>query len=213
MRGISEELSLELHPALVKLIRAANGNSHDDSNMATDPPTPLTVSVSSADSIKTFCETLSARGWSKDGDRPPSRIWKLPDTRSWDDSCTPDAFRQAGATIIEPSHRTVEEELIESGDTFAVEYQVDGKFADGPGAPNIITPSVTSMQVDVPQPLFGSGSGTDFFSQMHPVASTSTPAKPTSSAVALKSVMKAGPSNNMRSRVTREAGTLGLGNM
>ncbi|KAH9933298.1 uncharacterized protein B0H18DRAFT_982923 [Fomitopsis serialis] len=214
VRGVQAEATIELHPPRLK-VHVLTSNAVPGVSMP-----PRFVTVSSKDTSDTLLKTFSS---SVAGDEPRlCRVWKLSEgDSSWDQlSCTPEHLKQRGGTILMPSERTVDEELIEAGDSFVVEFSEDGKWIvnenEIPAQPGGVSASNSQSTVTQSTPkLFGQD---DFWGAIQAKTSstsvsniTSSPAKPVlsnssnrigSSAVVTRS--KGGGS---------EPGTLGLGNM
>ncbi|KAI0955073.1 hypothetical protein AcW1_006764 [Taiwanofungus camphoratus] len=222
-RGILREPTLELHPPRVRLhvlTPTAVTGVHVP---------PRTVSISASDTISTVCDAFGAT-LSKNLPSPrPHRVWRLPEgTAPEKIECLPADLKRAGGRLLVPGPRTVEEELIEAGDAFVVEFQLDKNNqwvvdADEVHARssssvngNATASSSASQSSDAteltPPALFSPE--TDFFGQMQKNSSAN--------AVSPSSTLKTSSYNsnsNANSSMTRskgstqEPGTLGLGNM
>ncbi|KZT09960.1 cysteine proteinase [Laetiporus sulphureus 93-53] len=202
-RGIHEEPTIELHPPRVKV------------HVLTGAPVPgvsvppRTVVISVKDTVQDVHSKLPEPVLGADG--RAYRIWKLTESSTaWEQmSCTPEQLKQRGGIILEPSQRTVEDEMIEAGDDFVVEYQTDGHWvaeaSEVPSQPGISSTSTSQSTIQAPTPrLFSSEN--DFFSNMQVKSSVAKPALSTT---------KNGPLIHTRSAKgsSQEPGTLGLGNM
>ncbi|TFY56209.1 hypothetical protein EVJ58_g7783, partial [Rhodofomes roseus] len=214
-RGDQSEPTLELHPPRLK-VHVLTSNAVPGVSMP-----PHFVAVSVKDTTEDLWEKLASSV--APGDSRHLRIWRLPEgDSSWDQlSCSPEQLKQRGGTMLSRTQSTVEEELIEAGDSFVVEFKEDEKWIvdakEVPAQPGGASASNSQSTVTQITPkLFGAEA--DFFDLIQARTSptsvsnvASSPAKAFlsnasnrigSSAVATRS--KGGGS---------EPGTLGLGNM
>lgn len=185
------------------------------------PVPPRDVTISIKDTIQSICQTFSARltKTTANGaqDTRPYRVWKLVEG-SWDQvQCTVEMLKQRGATLMEPSEKLVEDELIEPGDAFTVEFQTADNWVvnafEVPGQASLASSSISQTTVTDGTVAFFSPE-TDFFSQMQANAPT-TSAKTVTSASTLKPAapVKAGLATTRSKGSSQEPGLLGLGNM
>lgn len=215
-RGLAQTPALEVYPPRLR----GHVLTSSPSDEAREPAYFI---VSETLSLKSLYQTILQNAC---GEEPPlsatgTRIWKLAEGSNWDKLHYPATqLQKDGATLIDSeSIRSVVEALIETGDAFVVERQVDGHWiADmntiPPTRSGITTPQATPGETPK---LFGSGA--DFFSRLQSKTSppsTSVVKATASSSGALKPplAIKAGPSSFTRSKAPKlEPGTLGLGNM
>ncbi|GBE86464.1 cysteine proteinase [Sparassis crispa] len=218
-RGIIEEPSLELHPPQVKLYVLTRA-THTGVPGVTNPP--YGVSISIKDTLKSVCESFFQRCTECASGTKSYRVWKLADGgSSWGQlHVTPDMLKQRGATLLEPTQRTVEEEMIESGDAFVVEFREDGEWLVDAGELSSGQTSTASSSTSQSTSTTGIGtlfnSETNFFNQIQ----TKTPASTiVSSGISSSSTLKPavsikpGFSAGRPKDINLEPGILGLGNM
>ena len=211
-RGILQEPSLELHPPRLKAFVLSKDFNLE---VATGPP-PRYVCLSCKDSVKTLCKSLADVFTTKS--HLPYRVWKVEGGVFDGSEYPPSKLLPGGASALEENDTTLEDALIESEDSFVVEFKEGATWIIDIPQPSrsIILPS------DIPPPLFSSGN--DFFSRLANNSSSSSmrtsttdtvlPKQTPSSSTLLRpsvSISGFGSSNNrMNSQVP---GTLGLGNM
>jgi ubiquitin carboxyl-terminal hydrolase 4/11/15 len=221
-----QEKALELHPPHIKVLildkHVLNENQCD--------PGPVLVTVSSADSIRVFLETLvSAVRSDAKMSAQQSRVWRLPTDTYLTRRLSISTFVSRGATILsEKEPQTVSDAAIESDDAFAVEFaDENGKWLvdtdNSKSFPQKKTSFQISSQSEAP-PLFSPEN--NFFDRMAASSSTSNLGSSSSyaSSSKLKSALQSatpvntfgsGPSSASASRYkhSQDPGTLGLGNM
>ncbi|CCM00357.1 uncharacterized protein FIBRA_02387 [Fibroporia radiculosa] len=213
-RGVQAELSLELHPLKIRM----HILSADTASQPETPPRYATVSsvASVTDLVTTLATSMSdlaaTSSW---------RAWKLADDSRPLDSlyCTSTQLKERGATLVDPSTRSVEDALIQSGDSFVYEEESLTSWvvdANTVSAQPVAASASTSEPIttnSTPPKVFGSDG--DFFSQMQ--AKLTSPAKTSLAAPsALKPSVTIKPTSATSSRYkasSLEPGTLGLGNM
>ncbi|KAF9530488.1 hypothetical protein CPB83DRAFT_851013 [Crepidotus variabilis] len=200
-RGISKQASIELHPLRLKVFRIIKAqSSSNDANHAW-------LTISAGETITTLCTKLAALVTSTTQDTP-FRVWKIGSLL--DDSAKlefPAADLELSDTkIVDSSESTLEEEGIESDDSFAVEFkQADGWLAEAPSS---------TLQ---PAPIFSSNEG--FFNRMSSTFSPASSVSTYKSSGLFGSGSSKTPSvsltlsGNKSLSKTLEPGTLGLGNM
>ncbi|KAF9813978.1 hypothetical protein IEO21_05349 [Rhodonia placenta] len=211
-RGIQAEPSLELHPLCIRVhvlsAQAVPGIEVE----------PSKVFVSVKDSLANVQDKILAL---PNFDRQRQyRIWKLAEGGSGltQLSCTPEQLKELGAVVIQPSHKTVEDELIEEDDAFVVEPQEEGLWivADDEVPAQAGTVSTSTSQSTITQgsapKLFNTGQ--DFFSEIQAKSAVSGTSSATSSAQkpsAKSTSLTVAP----RAKIpfAMDPGTLGLGNM
>jgi ubiquitin carboxyl-terminal hydrolase 4/11/15 len=208
--------SLELHPPRLKAFVLSN-----DFNLetATGPP-PRYVCISSKDSLKALCKQLADAVSSSP--RLPYRVWKVEGGDFDGSEYPPSKLLPGGASILEENDTSLEDALVESEDSFVVEFKEGENWIVD--VPRTIEPlSSTELLPSAPPPLFSSGD--DFFSRMGNASSSSTImmtsaamgndllANPSSSTLLRPAAtMDTFGSFNRRNN-SQEPGTLGLGNM
>ncbi|PCH44360.1 cysteine proteinase [Wolfiporia cocos MD-104 SS10] len=200
--GVQEEAQLELHPPRVRVHVVVPTVVPG----VVVPPRTITISVKDTinevrKGVENALEAHDSRVY---------RIWKLADSSDeWTQaSCTPEQLKARGGTLLGLNEQsTVEDELIQAGDSLAVESQLEGKWvvdaSEVPAQPGTVSTSTsrsTNTESSTPK-LFSSGS--DFFSQMQ--SSGSKPAPAVKSDSSLMVVRSKGPA--------QEPGIVGLGNM
>ncbi|KAG6908782.1 hypothetical protein DXG01_003311 [Tephrocybe rancida] len=201
-RGSSKQVSLELHPPVVKVFQLAKEK--------TDTVPYRRITVSAGETLKSF-NSLLVNALAREGqENTASRVWKIY-SDSIDDDWTSLVFpssllTNSNAKILEGSaEKTVEEEAVDSDDCFVVEFKDESGWLGDLVLP---PPSTVSGR---PGPLFNSKDG--FFDRM---------SKPSSSTTASTSVTRVDngyslstPSwkSNLSKEKALEPGTLGLGNM
>ncbi|OBZ73858.1 putative ubiquitin carboxyl-terminal hydrolase 12 [Grifola frondosa] len=123
-RGIVEEPTLELHPPHVKV--------HNLTKVVIPGVSipPRDIAISSRDTVADVCRVFAARILGDSIDGQQYRVWRIREGGHELLSYTPNMLKQQRATLInaEDEGKTVEDALIESGDTFVVELQVDGQW-------------------------------------------------------------------------------------
>lgn len=205
-RGIFQKATLELRPPCLGVLLL----EHSDSMDITGPPHEY-VTVSDKDTVRHLCTTLAAAVSTK---HSAARVWKVETNDDFEGSLYPSArLREDGAEVLDPSDETVEESRIEHGDTFIVEFVQNGSFLVDPKNLPGKASSLPNSQVEVPAPLFSSG--TDFFGRMSSKKSESgsPSSKIASSSKSANGYFKSFGSGNSRTQTVQEPGTLGLGNM
>lgn len=192
-RGIQKQVSLELHPPRLRVLRLASTESTDANN---DAPSHPYVTLSSSDTMITLCQRLTKAIAPDEDFLPPALIWKVePSGDDFNHAEYPLAeFRLDNGKRITPSNATLADEGIESEDAFVIEFARD----DGTW--------VSSTPVF--KPVFSSGSG--FFNRLQPSQQTTVTTSRTSTS-------DSGYSNSIFKVPAKtksiEPGTLGLGNM
>ncbi|KAJ3557337.1 hypothetical protein NM688_g1526 [Phlebia brevispora] len=221
-RGIMQEPALEVRPpqlhAYVLLPDLPTRTT------ASIPPQIVTVSVTDTvtDVRKALIQSLF------NTEQAPTRryrVWKFEDTPPETTVMTTKNIRETRASILEDSSKMVGEALIENGDVFAVESELDGKwliseddipllYRSPPGTNNVDlppTPQSTQGLIEAPKPLFNSNK--DFFSKLQ---TNGTSSQSGTANGKLPLVVKPTPSKDPRPApkvCTLVPGTLGLGNM
>ena len=181
-----------MHPLTLKVFRVADPTS------PTAGPFLHGVTISAAASVKELHKAIHA-------------LFGVPETpfRVWSANEVPEDAPYDVSKLKEgnPNHRLwnetddlLENEYVENGDCFAVEFQKDGQW-----------PSNAVPQNHAPAPLFGTGS--DFFEKMQTksLGSKTDDAKPAAATSSKISLWKSSTSTS--SKRPLEPGTLGLGNM
>ena len=181
-----------MHPLILKVVRLA------------DPSPPMTGPF-------VHRITISATATVKDLHKAIHSLFDVPDTqfRVWSVNEVPEnvSYEVSKMKDDNPNPKLwnetddlLENECVESGDCFAVEFQKDGQW-----------PSDRAPQNHTPAPLFGSGS--DFFGKMQTrsFGSRTDDAKPAAATSSKISLWKS--STPTSSKRAPEPGTLGLGNM
>lgn len=198
-----QEPTLELHPIRLKVHLLAD---------VSVPNRILPVHQIEVSSAATLKELQRAIVDSLSDTAPAdteSRIWKVADGTPVNNELkySVDLLKTWGATLIEPTDLTVEDEMIDTGDVFVVEYSSMGTW--------LIDPAEVSgeqgAQPSEPPALFNTDN--DFFSQVQKKSALPTVVAP-STALKPSVTIKAGPSTTVRyKQPSIEPGTLGLGNM
>jgi hypothetical protein len=191
-----------MHPLLLRVVRLVE-QSESEHGPAIPP-----VEISVGDTLTQLSHALAA-AFNKQG--TPHRIWCDVLPTEW--TLYPCAkLIEDRARLLEESEDSVEKELIQTGDAFAVEFQdEDGNWlvdADRLGSGAI----VIANDPCIPPPLFGPAN--DFFLSMQ--SSTSSSARGTSALNKTSAVTKSWTSSApvaSSSKRNQEPGTLGLGNM
>ncbi|OCH87381.1 UCH-domain-containing protein [Obba rivulosa] len=214
-RGLANEPSLELHPPRVTVYTL----------IAFAPPgtftvKPREVAISSKDTLSTVCRTFAEQFARFEVDRREYRVWKLSDGASHPNiRYTPDLLKQHGASLLDRSDKTVEEEMIEAGDGFVVEFQQNGFWVVDPSeipasGTGTLSESQQTEKALPAGPLFSDGA--DFFGSLQ-----KRPTSPKRDATSVSSAFSprrlwpdTGSSSEANSKSsTQLPGTLGLGNM
>ncbi|KAI1793553.1 cysteine proteinase [Ganoderma leucocontextum] len=209
-RGFMKQASLELRPPKFSVHLLVL------SNIPGQSIAPLEVTVSSTDKVSDARTAFVEAASPQKASTVQYRVWRLPSQAASAERLLPaDTLRTCGATELAPTETTVEDEFVDSGEAFVVEFMNRGQwivdaseFANGVAPQTSPPPPPPPTQ---PAPLFSSG--TDFFSQLQtkspPAVSTTaaSPFKPN----ALVSTNK--PSASTRPKAQQDPGTMGLGNM
>ncbi|THH21501.1 hypothetical protein EW146_g63 [Bondarzewia mesenterica] len=223
-RGMRRQLGLELQPPRLRVFRLTDAPNSTASSSSRDK---IFINESITASVRDLIKDLAtAVGSTSTEDH---RVWKV-DAGDTDGSEYPSGFiissfrddEKISSEILEPSDRTLEDELIESTDAFAVEFAKNGKWLISLPIDKKTT-AVSALDV-APPPLFSHDS--DFFSRLgQSSTSTSTAVVSSisgtvsSSSIQASSVLlkPAAPisvsSTNRRKQQSQAPGTLGLGNM
>ncbi|KAH9940921.1 cysteine proteinase [Epithele typhae] len=198
-RGLAQETALELCPP------SFNIHIISTSSIPGQALPPTTVTVSSADKVSNACRAFAEAMDASKAEGGQYRVWRIPSSTTLNSIFIPvDAFRKSGVMLLNGEEGVVEDEFVDSGEAFAVEFMSSGNwlvdasnFGPPPPAPVSVLPLTQTAQ---PAPLFKPSS--DFVSKLEQrtlptVSVTATsPFKP--NAVAHKA---------------QEPGTMGLGNM
>ncbi|KAI0077704.1 cysteine proteinase [Panus rudis PR-1116 ss-1] len=205
-RGIMEEPSLELHPPRLKVHLLSDGIVNDQQDAV-----PLTISTK--DSLKSLNDAI-LKAVEKPGANT-RRVWRLTEGGSWTKLHYPSSrLKSDGASPLESdSTKTVEEAMIESGDTFVVEEaKSDGSWLIE-GMPKSAVVSGTSTPIETtsaPPKLFGEGP--DYFTTLQSKVASVKDKYEKASTLKPPVTIKLGPQNRPKgSKIA--PGTLGLGNM
>lgn len=165
--------------------------------------------MSSSDTIKMLNANLATAVAHEPKAQPPSRVWKIePVDDDWTSVDFPtNMIRTQNGKLLPDSDKTLEEELIESGDYFVVEFkEADGWVTDT--QEDVQPPPITvAGRPGVPAPLFNSGQG--FFDRMGKGSTSSTSLTKSDNFFSLTPSWK--KTSTQEKNV--EPGTLGLGNM
>ena len=214
-RGIAQEPSLEIHPPRFRALVLSDDLSSD---AITGPPPPV-ISLSSKDSVRTLFRHLANAFPSNAG--YPFRIWRV-DLGDVEGSIFPSSKLSAhnGVEVIE-SDLSVEEDDMRPGSTFVVEFKKGSEWTVS--LPQSDATSV--IKVDVPPPLFASGSN-DFSQNSKSPSSSKQKSSPailnqvvskvmsTSSGIMSTSFLgSSGFGGSHSYSKPQQPGTLGLGNM
>lgn len=213
-RGNSRQVSLELYPLRLRVLRLAKGTSE----VNTDGPSHPYVTISAGDTIKALCERLANVVSPDPRTYTPYRVWGITTVdENWNYAQFPSSLlASCDWKLVKESTKTVGEEGIESDDGFVVEFkQPDGWIWDPPKLQNKAFAILGRREPSAP--LFNSNDG--FFNRMGSGISSSSssfkasesfqsnllsaPSKPSTSSL---------PFNNRHTK-SLEPGTLGLGNM
>ncbi|EJF64133.1 cysteine proteinase [Dichomitus squalens LYAD-421 SS1] len=212
-RGIMKEPTLELRPPKFSVYLLSTSSIPGQSTP------PKEVVLSSTDTVtharKAFAEAISTQKAAGG----QYRVWRIPSQATSTELLYPvERLRTCGATELGTSEATVEEEFVDSGEAFVVEFMDRDEWTVNPSEftsqPNGTLPQLTPPPPPPPTqpaPLFNSN--TDFFSQLQ---QKSPPAVSTTAVSLFKSGAVASadkPSTSARPKTAREPGTLGLGNM
>ncbi|EMD38909.1 hypothetical protein CERSUDRAFT_104201 [Gelatoporia subvermispora B] len=211
-RGLANEPSLEIHPPRVNVYTLT----------AFAPPgitvRPREVTISSQDTMIAVYRSFAEEFAKTEVDQRKYRVWKLADGASHNNiRYTPDLLKLHGATLLQPSEKTVGEELIEAGDGFVVEFQGSDQWvvdaAEIPASGSLGTSQETETAAPS-QPLFSDGS--DFFSSLQLQKRSTSPKQEStslSSAFSPRRMWSDPDSSAKANAKTVVPGTLGLGNM
>ena len=209
-RGVSKLPALELRPLRLKVFNLVKALPNSNT------PHP-SIEISAGENISDLCAKLSNAIAPGTETQSPYRIWRINLTSEDNDviNFLASQLSTSEASIIEESTKTLEEEGIESGDAFIVEFkQASGWVVDLPKATQKAAISESS------RPLFNSSE--NFFnklsSSLSPVSTSTQAYKPTfydglsstaskGASTALTVVSNKGLAKKL------EAGTIGLGNM
>lgn len=201
-RGTSKQTSLELRPPSLKIFQLVDDSKSESSSYRN-------LVISAGETITTLKEQLVASlppGLYK---QTPYRMWKIEPV---DDSWTSFNFPRSELAshqgkILEDGEKTLEEEGVQSGDCFVVD------FTPGPvtgSAQQVQPPPSTSS--GQPVPLFNSKDG--FFNRMAKSTTASASTSVTKADDFYDSML---PSSSWKTTTQKdkalEPGTLGLGNM
>ena len=212
-RGFMKQASLELRPPKFSVHLLVLSSIPGQSTA------PLEVTISSTDKVAEARRAFAEAAAPQKANTTQYRVWRIPSQAASTELLFPaDTLRSCGATELTPAEVTVEDEFVDSGEAFVVEFMNRGQWlvnaSELAAMPNG-TASQTSPPppppLTQPAPLFGSG--TDFFSQLQqkspPAVGTTavSPFKPNALAATNK------PSTSTRSKVQHDPGTMGLGNM
>lgn len=204
-RGVMKAASLELRPPKFSVHLLVL------SSIPGQSVAPLEVTVSSTDKVadarRAFAEGVAPQKAST----TQYRIWRIPSQAASTERLFPaDTLATCGATELTPAEATVEEEFVDSGEAFVVEFMAGGQWLVDASKFTVTTNGTTSQTTPPPPPpppaqpapLFGSGP--DFFSKLQ---QKSPPAASTTAVSLFK------PSASTRSKIQQDPGTMGLGNM
>lgn len=195
-RGISRQVSLELHPPRLKVLRM----TRDETVSSSSPPSHPYVTVSSEDNLTTLCNRLAAALTDESILLLKFRVWKVePNSTDFDLPEFPlSRMASCSPTLISPSStETVDQAGIQAMDAFVVE------FADG-----------DNWLYAEDKPLFPSSEG--FFNRMTRTSSTSSFGglfNNITSKSTYSSLTNGRTSYSTNSNKSLVPGTLGLGNM
>ena len=212
-RGIMKEPTLELRPPKFSVFLLS------PSSIPGQSTPPQEVTVSSTDTVTHAREAFAKAISTQKAAKGQYRVWRIPPQAKSTELLFPaERLRTSGATELGTSEATVEDEFVDSGEAFVVEFMDRNEWIVNPSEftsqPNGTLPQSTPPPPPPPTqpaPLFNSSP--DFFTQLQqkspPAVSTTavSPFKPG----AVTSINK--PSTSARARTAQEPGTLGLGNM
>lgn len=207
-RGILKEASLELHPPKFHVYLLV-----PESIPGQTVPVK-TVTVSSTDKVNDACRVF-AEAFASDKALPGLyRVWRIPSNAASDGMLfSASTLRTCGAMLLDDEQGSVEEEFVDSGEGFAVEFMSNATWVV-----NAAEISTTPVPVPPPPPtqsapLFNTGN--DFFSKMgtksmKSSATATTAPSPFGLSNSQANVNKQGSSTRTK---LHEPGTMGLGNM
>jgi ubiquitin carboxyl-terminal hydrolase 4/11 len=201
-QGISNQLMIELHPLLLRVVRVVEQSTSDTGPSI--PPVAVSVGATLIELSKALASPFNMND-------TPHRIW----TEVRPDTSTLYSLQQLiedRAQLLKESEESVGKQMIESGDVFAIEFQENGNWlvdADkmGSGAMELFSSAIVP-----PPPLFSSGN--DFFLTLQSnLAMGSQGSGSTNKKTPAAKITKTFGATSSSSRGDREPGTLGLGNM
>ncbi len=210
-RGFAKQASLELRPPKFS-VHLLVLSSVPGQSIA-----PLEVTVSSTDKVADARRAFAEAAAPHKASTAQYRVWRIPSQAASLERLFPaDTLRTCGATELVPAETMVEDEFVDSGEAFVVEFMTMGQWLVDASEIAVTTNGATSQTAPQPPPppptqpapLFGSG--TDFFSKLQqksPPATAVSPFKPNAPASTNK------PGTSTRSKVLHDPGTMGLGNM
>ncbi|PIL25106.1 hypothetical protein GSI_12995 [Ganoderma sinense ZZ0214-1] len=214
-RGFLHQASLELRPPKFS-VHLLVLSSIPGQSIA-----PLEVTVSSTDKVADARRAFAEAAAPQTASTTQYRVWRIPSQAASAERLFPaETLRTCGATELTPAEATVEDEFVDSGEAFVVEFMARGEWLVDASEFAVTINGSTSQNappppppppLTQPAPLFSTG--TDFFSQLQqkspPAVNTTavSPFKPT----ALVSTNK--PSTSTRPKLRQDPGTMGLGNM
>ncbi|TFY59459.1 hypothetical protein EVG20_g7789, partial [Dentipellis fragilis] len=221
-RGILNQPCIELHPPRLRVFRLID----DPNSTETTGTTQYTLHTSSSRLVKDLLTDLAQTINPTSTDE--FRVWTVTTATDLTGSEYPSGrLIQDAGEIVESKDETLDDAMIESNDTFIVEFAKDGKWIMGESPAETMRrdkPDPILADAGVPPPLFSQEN--DFFSKLSKsakTASTTSTAQPSLSssvtlappAVSSSSTFKpfSAMNSQLRSKPANEPGTLGLGNM
>lgn len=200
---------MELRPLRLKVFKLVKALPNSNT------PNP-SIEISAGQNISDLCTKLASAIAPGTETQSPYRIWRISLASEDNDDIDflPSQLSTSEANIIEESTKTLEEEGIESGDAFVVEFKQTSGWV-------VELPKATQKAIsDSSRPLFNSSE--NFFNKLSssfsPVTASTQAYKPTFydglSSTASKAASTALTiASNKGSAKKVEAGTIGLGNM
>ena len=181
-----------MHPLILKVVRVA------DSSLPSTGPFVHRITISASATVRDLYKAIRAL---PDAPDIPFHVWSVGDVPE-DASYEVSKLKEGGSSskLWNETDDLLEHEYVSTGDSFAVEFQKDGRW-----------PSDTTPQNHAPAPLFGGGN--DFFGKLEErtLGSKTNDAKPATATSSKISLWKSNtPTSSKR---VQEPGTLGLGNM
>jgi ubiquitin carboxyl-terminal hydrolase 4/11 len=193
-RGRNQEISVELHPPRLRVIRLTSRPPSLDWKLKSwEPVSHPILDVSTQTTIHEMCRefaTATASGQTPVG---PYRVWKV--KTEFDYPELPyEIMKKGEPKLIESSDKTIEEEGIQDEDSFTVEFKEGDDW-------------IVDTNDFEPPPLFG---GASFFDKFGSSSSSVTSVKPAAQGTGRKINNLFG---NKDKEKALEPGILGLGNM
>ena len=212
-RGVMKQASLELRPPKFSVHLLVLSSIPGQSTA------PLEVTVSLTDKVAEARRAFAEAAAPQKASTTQYRVWRIPSQAASTELLFPaDTLRSCGATELTSAEITVEDEFVDSGEAFVVEFMNRGQWlvdaSELAAMPNGTAPQTfpppPPPPLTQPAPLFGSG--TDFFSKLQ---QKSPPAvgTPVISPFKPNALASSKPNASTRPKVQHDPGTMGLGNM